>query len=41
MTDTFPLGPTKEVCHRGKQGEAVSARVYEYGNHLTPGLAEV
>ena len=26
MTDTFPFGPTKEVCHGGKQ-RAVSARV--------------
>ena len=38
MTDTLL---TKEVCHRRKQEGAVSARVYKYGNHLTPGLAEV
>ena len=27
MTDTFPLGPTKEVSHGGKKTRAVSARV--------------
>ena len=27
MTDTFPLVPTKEVCHGGKKARAVSARV--------------
>ena len=27
MTDTFPFGPTKEVCHGGKRTRAVSARV--------------
>ena len=29
MTDTFPFGPTKEVCHRGKQEGVVSTRVYK------------
>ena len=27
MTDTFPLGPTKEVSHGGKKARAVSVRV--------------
>ena len=37
MTDTFPFGPTKEVCHCGKQEGAVSARIYKYSKRVACG----